>query len=965
MKKYYLVAFLLVISLLLAPSLAQEAATIIGWTFSGENDGFATIVTEGKSFSSGSDTAMLKFPSSAHALNIRSNPRGDVSSKGIATSDSFVLTGDIVEYNVIQEAIPIVSTLQVLDAKTNEVLLSKSILTAAQVWEKQTLDVSRFMGNKIKLRFFGQTSQPGWGWYTIIDDVKVLKNGIATGDIKNGDFESGTIVATTTQQPFIPDAIPKAEETTFKAFYRDLRGDARESSERVLGGVKEGELVAFEPSGNLTGKKVEWFDEWNGKQYKIAAPEFIKDNLFEGKLPEYNIEKTRALGIRADIERILNNHGIYRTFAPGEHTISLLVDGASRGSVKIIVGAAPAIESKKAAVILTSYDNAKPTRCCDGRDRDDDGFTGYGKNDDRDGWDFYEYENILFSRVNKYYSESSKGRLRFDWKIFDNNGKWVYVEPFFEGGGGFSVMNLINRAKDAIGGFDGKVMVILPIDAHLKFTQSAGVTDAFGNMLVNENGPLAVPLHELGHSLGVGGVFVELYPDAPLGFLSDIKKWGVMYNDFSLGDDFPPLMDAWSRVRIGWASEDLKLKDGKYSLNLAQKSDKVLTVRTTPILSYITGTRFLIESRSRAPHLTYFDRGAPDTGVVVYKINSLANRRDQVEIGMVLKNVGDELKVGFTNANFKLTKHNLYNDGTAEVEIKTGVMSNTVGAIVDGVTGFVNWVSGKSGPGSNETADLDLHAYYTFEGENYHVGLNYETKKYETREGVVASGDLLMGEYIFVPASAQNLRFEVSNKKLKDYLAKNPEAAEFYPEQSKFSIVYMKYDGNGKQTLTNPQITSLSLSEDKKAFSIPETGFLEKQTIAHLSDETINRRLVVLQDKEIIFSQDYTGDKTQEAPESVFQKIGNYLIIEQNAGPSNEIYKNDELLKEDYSKFMKLAYAEKDNTFSVESRLTIAKASAGLGNLPADLNIYIIGGAVALLVIAVAFLFLRKKPEKG
>ncbi|MBI4214999.1 hypothetical protein HY546_03305, partial [archaeon] len=914
-----------------------------------------------------------------------------------------------------------------------------------------------------------------------------------------------------------------------KAFYRDLPANRHESSQGILEGVKEGDLVAFVPDGDVAGRKVEWFDEWNGKRYKLAFPELVKELSFgsdptlrleafsdaemtvplsraqpgdavhfraavlnpatgepvtqeywqragtdqqvyrlvafyktadaEDKilgrtlgspivysgsltlpqnyspggtltmtLSEINsgelsvkleldgsrssaertgtlkMEKPEAFGVD-DLAEVTKNNGIYRSFAIGSHRIIMFVGSIESGSVVLDVAPVQATQSKKVGIVLTRYDGLKPDACGDGRDRDGDGFTGYGKDDDCDGWDAYEYNNLIFSRVNKFYSEASDGRIRFDWRIFDNNGSWVYVKaPLIEGAGGWSVTAVTQEAIFRATGDhswkareDAFVLVIVPRATPNSFLFASGVTTFSRDMIVYETTPTVTFIHELGHALS--RTTTELYPRFGLPTESDIRQWGAMHVLMPFSDDLPPLMDAYTRLNTGWATEDLKIQDGTFTIGLGYKSHNVLTLRLMPVLSYIAGAKYLVEGRSRSRHLSYFDRGAPDTAVVVYEVNSLANGLfDQVGVITSMKTVGDKVDTLIGDielGSIELVSNDLLVKGTAEVRVTAGGFNDLIGAVVDGVgqvseaigeaaealadsagaaadvvSDFLNGLfGGSSGSASNETLDLDLHAFYTLGGVKYHVGLDYETGEYEKPTGVVASGNRLGGEFIFVPSSAQGVEFRVSNSKLRDFFAKHAEVGPRSKGDKKFSVVFIKYDTQGKRTVTDPIRGALSLEEREESFTPLAQGFAEKQSVTRATPETARGRLLVLRDVksyEIAYSQEFIGKAVPKPPKSVYSSSGDYVVLLQSAGPDNELYINDNLLEQDVLRFEDEARKQKDNSFR-KLQLRVEPAGSALGPSPAagagfdSLVLLVTGGSLFAVILVVLFFVVRAR----
>ncbi|MBI1974001.1 hypothetical protein HYS54_04260, partial [Candidatus Micrarchaeota archaeon] len=688
---------------------------------------------------------------------------------------------------------------------------------------------------------------------------------------------------------------------------------------------------------------------------------------------ELDEDRARIFGVADDFVGVLRGRGIYRSFAPGSHKVSLFVDGKDKGSMVVDVEKLKFGKTADVGVVLVEYKGKRPNGCGDGRDRDGDGLTGYGRDDDCDGWDEYEYRNFLLSYANRFFHESTNGKLGFEWHLFDNGGKWFplgEVSAAGSSGGGPWVEEIadqaihaatgIKRSKWVEGKNDARVMVVLSDQSQSSDVGGSGTTTTrIGDMVILPYGHAVT--HELGHGYGVRQ---ELYPVSGDNWPdSDVDGWSVM------GASSGALFDVYSRVRLGIASEDLKRRDGDYKLGLGYQSFGAFTVKSAPLFSYVSGHRYLVEARSKAPHLTYFDRSLPYSAVVVYDVYTAASFWDVVTANPLAR-VGDSFQSPDGGVKIELIKNNLDVDGTAEVRVKTSISSNVQGAIIDGASWLWGKLTGKSGPRSNESFDLDLHAYYTLGGSQHHVGMNYGTGEYEKPEGVLAGGDLVIGEWILVPKAAQNVEFKVVNKKLRDYFAKHPDQLELYPGETKFSITYLNFDGDGKRTVTNPQLSSISLDEQEKAFSMPAIGFLDQQTVERPTPETIKQRVIVLletQSYEIAYSQEFAGESRPEIPEQAFSKPGNYTIVWQSAGPTNELYSNDELLRRNVIEFSNEAYVQKDNLVELQDRHMPEGGDDGtkppdIVTAAGDSTLLFAGvGVAAVLVIVVVLVFVLRQ----
>lgn len=136
-------------------------------------------------------------------------------------------------------------------------------------------------------------------------------------------------------------------------------------------------------------------------------------------------------------------------------------------------------------------------------------------------------------------------------------------------------------------------------------------------------GRIGVICHETGHFFGLP----DLYDGTP----SDNGRVGsgvgttcLMGNSWGYRGDqyYPPLMSAWSRLRLGWAEPELITQSGEYSLLSAATNDRVLAY----VNPYNHKEYFLFENKQRHE---FFDLNIPQTGINVYHIDDDATYTEE------------------------------------------------------------------------------------------------------------------------------------------------------------------------------------------------------------------------------------------------------------------------------------------------------------------------------------------------
>jgi len=170
--------------------LPDGAKQYVGWTeVESDPAGEAGIYLEGTNGLSGFDITSDRFdgPTSAapdpffayqsesdprldHFAYVRPSPSAPVTSFGELKSDAFFINGPIT-MDVWRESAGSDSEVRFQDAQTNEVLGDFSVTTTPQQWSRVTFDTSDFLGRECYIVLHGGTTESGYGWLTLFDNV--------------------------------------------------------------------------------------------------------------------------------------------------------------------------------------------------------------------------------------------------------------------------------------------------------------------------------------------------------------------------------------------------------------------------------------------------------------------------------------------------------------------------------------------------------------------------------------------------------------------------------------------------------------------------------------------------------------------------------------------------------------------------------------------------------------------------
>ncbi len=185
-----------------------ETGTLTGWTSNGLNGGTATVVRKATCFSYNNTQGLTL--SGDFALNVRSSPLAPTDSVGVATSDPFV-AGASITFNALSEVddgkktqyppSPVNFEVRLLDMSDNVLfsqVLPTNIVTLNNSSEScggefrdasfssHSVDISDYSGQLVKLQFRQHTNVPKWGFFTLVDDVRISPPNPAISLFVNG-----------------------------------------------------------------------------------------------------------------------------------------------------------------------------------------------------------------------------------------------------------------------------------------------------------------------------------------------------------------------------------------------------------------------------------------------------------------------------------------------------------------------------------------------------------------------------------------------------------------------------------------------------------------------------------------------------------------------------------------------------------------------------------------------------------
>lgn len=393
--------------------------------------------------------------------------------------------------------------------------------------------------------------------------------------------------------------------------------------------------------------------------------------------------------------------------------------------------------------------------------------------------DAYEYMHSVFSRVNNFYEEASNGKVRFDFYVLEKDlgerYELNYEDDYYCD---FSVVvDLLpvihTNAKSLVevngGKIRGDIMTIPYIDCFMfagKYMLPSGnilLAESEADILtsrraVEVNGNPAVdfrvPIHELGHWLGS----MERYDGEWYQILAPTQESIPQYSTMgpSPGDSFTNTFDAATLMATS------KMEDWIEVTQLHNKwSNPVGTYSLRPLLqgdairiNHWLSSDYTIEYRTNHPLVSVWERNI-EPAVVVTKWNNLL---DDTSIAALLTEEGDSVTI----VDMKITLDEI-RDALApgySTKIKIEAQSEGNGAILE--MKELTYEGEDATKGYDEIdrhlgvyPNLDLHATVTYNGDEYHVGIDYEEKIFDCPSFAQCSGDSFSSEWMFFPASAE------------------------------------------------------------------------------------------------------------------------------------------------------------------------------------------------------------------
>lgn len=172
-----------------------ETGDLTGWTASGINEGFATVVEEGGCFSANNTRGIAM--KGLFSANVRSSSPAPINSIGILTSDLFIAgnsirfialseSGDNPQYEnpvsfevfILDDADRIILSEYIFTNTVNLSLSNSPICSIGDIrdgaFSTHVIDTSNIAGEAIRIEFRQHTNVDGAGFFTLIDEVEVL-----------------------------------------------------------------------------------------------------------------------------------------------------------------------------------------------------------------------------------------------------------------------------------------------------------------------------------------------------------------------------------------------------------------------------------------------------------------------------------------------------------------------------------------------------------------------------------------------------------------------------------------------------------------------------------------------------------------------------------------------------------------------------------------------------------------------
>jgi M6 family metalloprotease-like protein len=142
------------------------------------------------------------------------------------------------------------------------------------------------------------------------------------------------------------------------------------------------------------------------------------------------------------------------------------------------------------------------------------------------------------------------------------------------------------------------------------------------NTIKEKMGRIGVIAHETGHFLGI----TDLYDTQGDGG-SGIGSWGLMANSWGFHNDqyYPPTMNPWSKMKLGWLNPIELSTSGTYSLSPSYDTEQVYKIST----GFAADEYLLVEYRNAMGFDRFIGNGMANGGLAIWHIDNKAGYNHQ------------------------------------------------------------------------------------------------------------------------------------------------------------------------------------------------------------------------------------------------------------------------------------------------------------------------------------------------
>ena len=482
-----------------------------------------------------------------------------------------------------------------------------------------------------------------------------------------------------------------------------------------------------------------------------------------------------------------------------------------------------------------------------------------------------EYYQDLVYCVTDYNKENSFGKINLNFEIIDDNGNWFKIPE--EGVFIKKTIDLVKSKGIDLSVYDAIIIIKAKEkgDAvHLvEFDETTGQLISFSKIRVGENDAVGVWAHEVGHFVGAY-ITPENTATPDLYNMGNVGKWDVMAQGacdliiFGICvkyTDNPSYMSSFTKEFLGWLNYNIHPKSafGEYwinSLETSKLSDSIFRYNLSDDLNEDSSKYYILEARNK--NLKTWDSSLPeDKALVLYYVDSrdwpkygydLEGRKMNIgnwEVGIPSYNLAHPLIIDdgilnpSTNDSYRdldnLVKFSAMTDRTvndkygiqAKIEKITkssfgdkfrGVILKQGSILKEKIKGNLHLevsseyhVANSFSAGFDILPDLDLHLYCD---GGKHVGMNYETGKYEIQisDAMVSGDNQSSPEWIFIPPAITGCRFVVSSYDNQKFLDENPEIAQEIEDTTDSYEIYSRYIDPEADIYTSQVLTEQSIN---------------------------------------------------------------------------------------------------------------------------------------------------------